>query len=76
MINWTKKLDMSLGGQRNSRGTGVLQRVMHACMPLAILGGWSLPMGMLIAEIAKGVGQCSRVKRGNNTPLLEWIVNG
>ena len=68
MINWTKELDMSLGGQGNSRGTGVLQRVMHACAPLAILGGWSLPVGTLVAGIAKGVGWCSRVERKNNTP--------
>ena len=39
MINWTKELDMSSEGQGNSRGTGALQRAMHACMPLAILGG-------------------------------------
>ena len=76
MINWTKELDMSLGGQGNSRGTRVLQRVVHTCMPLAISGGRSLPIGMLIAGIAKSVGQCSRVKRGNDIPLLEWIVNG
>ena len=59
---------MSSGGQRNSRGTGVLQRVAHACTPLAILEGQLLPMGMLIVGIAKCVGWCSRVERGNNTP--------
>ena len=68
MINWTKELDMSSRGQGNSRGTGALQRVAHACMPLAISEGWLLPMGILVPGIAKGAGQCSRVKRGNNTP--------
>ena len=47
---------MSLGGQGNSRGTGVLQRVAHACVPLAILEGQSLFVGMLVAGIANGAG--------------------
>jgi hypothetical protein len=55
---------MSLGGQGNSRGTGVLQRVVHACAPLAILENQLLPVGTLVAGIAKGAGWCSRVKRG------------
>ena len=59
---------MSSGGQGNSRGTGALQRVAHACAPLAISEGRSLPVGMLVPGIAKGAGRCSRVKRGNNTP--------
>jgi hypothetical protein len=68
MINWTKELDISLGGQGNSRGTGVLQKVMHACAPLAISEDQLLPVGMLIPGIAKGAGWCGRVERGNNTP--------
>ena len=59
---------MSSGGQGNSRGTGALQRVAHTCAPLAISVGQLLPVDMLVAEITKGVGWCSRVERGNNTP--------
>ena len=60
---------MNSGGQGNSRGTGVLQRVVYACMSLAILEDWLLPVGTLVARIAKGVGQYSRVERENNIPL-------
>ena len=62
---------MSSGGQGNSRGTGALQSVAHTCAPLAISEGRLLPVGMLVPRITKGVGWCSRVKRGNNTTLTQ-----
>ena len=47
---------MNSGGQGNSRGTRALLWVAHACITLAILDNQLLPVGMLVAGIAKGVG--------------------